>query len=610
MGITARGAWVMIERHFEETLGRSIHAAPFDMAGVGDMSGDVFGNGLLISKQARLRAAFDHRHIFLDPDPDPAASWAERARLFALPRSSWADYDARLISAGGGVFPRNARAIALSPEARAMLGLATERATPAEVMRAILTMEADLLYFGGIGTYVKASTETQAEAGDRANDAIRVDGAALRARVLGEGANLGVTQAGRIEAARKGVRLNTDALDNSAGVSTSDHEVNIKILLADAEAEGVLTRRQRDELLAAMTDEVAALVLRDNTLQSFAVSVEAMADAAALSGQAALMARLEAEGFLDRAVLGLPDAAAMAAREGRGEALTRPEIAALLPVAKLWLTEALGDSALAEDAAFAPLLEAYFPAALQVAPFAAFLARHRLRRELVATTLANRVVNRLGCAALGRLTAEAAPAEVVAAIWLASELLGMEARFDAAEALPAAEGLDAQAGLRALLEAAARALPAAAAAPGERLAALAPGVAALVAEAAPGLAGFLAAAPRLAAAPAVVALAAEAGVAPGDAAEAWDAAGQGFGLAPLGEALARAPMSGPFGDRARAALAGELRDAQARLAAAALAGRAVEGPAVEHARALAREAARHADLAAVTLALRALARVG
>jgi glutamate dehydrogenase len=597
MGITARGAWVMIERHFQEALGRSIHDAPFDMAGVGDMSGDVFGNGLLISKQARLRAAFDHRHIFLDPDPDPAASYAERARLFALPRSSWADYDPRLISRGGGVFPRTAKAIPLSPEAREMLGLAAERASPAEVMRAILTMPCDLLYFGGIGTYVKASTESHAEAGDRANDAIRVDGRALRAKVLGEGANLGATQAGRIEAARAGVRLNTDALDNSAGVSTSDHEVNIKIMLADAEAEGVLTRRQRDELLAAMTEEVAALVLRDNALQSLAVSLEAMAGPAALPGQAALMARLEAAGLLDRAQLVLPDAAGMAAREAAGEGLTRPEIAALLPVAKLWLTEALAASALPEDPAFAPLLAAYFPAPLREPRFAPFLARHRLRRELIATALANMAANRLGCAALGRLTAGMDPAEAAGAAWVAAELLGIEAGFEAAESLPPAERLPAQAVLRRRLEEAAEALGPGPV--GARLAALAPGVAALAE-----------AGPPPAEAPLIVALADQAGVLPVAARQAWAAVGEAFHLEALREALGRAPLPGPFGDRARAALRAELRAAQRRLAAAALAGRPAEGPEAEEARRLLQEAARLGDLAAATVALRALAGLG
>jgi glutamate dehydrogenase len=360
MGITARGAWVMIARHFAE-MGRDIHAEPFTAAGVGDMSGDVFGNGMLVSRRTRLVAAFDHRHIFLDPDPDPEASYAERARLFALPRSSWADYDARLISAGGGVFPRSVRFIPLSPQAQALLGLHAERATPAEVMRAILKAEVDLLYFGGIGTYVKASHESHADAGDRANDAIRVDGREIRAKVIGEGANLALTQAGRIEAARHGVRLDTDALDNSAGVSTSDHEVNIKILLAGEIAAGRLTRPQRDALLAEMTDEVASLVLADNHAQHLAVSLEQAQGAAALPAQAALMERLERAGVLDRALAGLPDTAAMAARAAAGDALTRPEIAALLPFLKLWLTDALLDSPLPEDPALLPLLVALFP---------------------------------------------------------------------------------------------------------------------------------------------------------------------------------------------------------------------------------------------------------
>ncbi|WP_237217042.1 NAD-glutamate dehydrogenase domain-containing protein, partial [Falsiroseomonas oryziterrae] len=329
MGITARGAWVMIDRHFQETLGRSVQDAPFTCAGVGDMSGDVFGNGLLVSRWTKLVAAFDHRHIFLDPDPDPEVSYRERERLFRLPRSSWADYDARLLSPGGAVLPRNAKSLPLSEQARALLGIEAERAEPAAIMRAILKLPVDLLYFGGIGTYVKSSTESQAEAGDRANDAIRVDGRDIRARVVGEGANLGVTQAGRIEAARlgaagAGARINTDALDNSAGVSTSDHEVNIKILLAEAERDGALTRRQRDELLAGMTDEVARLVLADNHAQSLAVSLEMLRATDELAAHGALMTRLEAAGLLDRAVAGLPDEAALRGRAAAGEGLTRP----------------------------------------------------------------------------------------------------------------------------------------------------------------------------------------------------------------------------------------------------------------------------------------------
>jgi glutamate dehydrogenase len=621
MGITARGAWVMIERHFVETLGRSIHDAPFTVAGVGDMSGDVFGNGLLISKQTKLRAAFDHRHIFLDPDPDPAASYAERARLFALPRSSWADYDAKLISAGGGVFPRNLKTIPLSKEAQAMLGLAADRAEPAAILQAILRMEADLLYFGGIGTYVKASTESQAEAGDRANDAIRIDGREIRAKVVGEGANLGVTQAGRIETARQGIRINTDALDNSAGVSTSDHEVNIKILLADAEAEGMMTRKQRDELLVSMTDEVAALVLRDNELQSVAVSLEVRAGAAALTAQGALMTRLEQEGLLDRALAGLPDEVALKARAARGEGLTRPEVAALLPFAKLWLGEAVIESALPDDPAFAPLLLDYFPTALREERFATYVARHRLRRDLVATALANMVANRLGCAGLARLVAEAEPAEVVGAVWLASELFGLEARFEQAEEAPAEPRLAAQSTLRELLEAAAvelmgpakAGLQAAIATLGAGIATLAAADMAAQADEASGLpgdlGGFVAAAPRLAAAPSVVLLAGGSGALPAAAAAAWNEVGASFHIDALAEAARRMSVIGLYGDRARAALLADLRNTQARLAAGRLAGKTEEGPAAEAIRKLVREAAAAADFAAVTVAARALATV-
>jgi glutamate dehydrogenase len=616
MGITARGAWVMIARHFAEA-GRDVQAEPFTVAGVGDMSGDVFGNGMLLSRQARLVAAFDHRHIFLDPDPDPAASWAERARLFALPRSSWADYDARLISEGGGVFPRTARFLPLSPEARALLGLAAERATPAEVIRAILKAEVDLLYFGGIGTYVKASTESNAEVGDRANDAVRVDGRELRARVVGEGANLAITQAGRIEAARHGVRLDTDALDNSAGVSTSDHEVNIKILLAGEVAAGRLTRPQRDALLAEMTEEVASLVLADNHAQHLALGLEQAQGAAALPAQAALIARLEQAGLLDRGVAGLPDAATLAARAAAGDALTRPEIAALLPFLKLWLTDALLDSALPEDPALAPLLAAYFPTPLR-ARFAEGIARHRLRRELVATSLANRLANRIGCAGFARLAAEGDAVAACRAAWLAGELLGLDAPFaatDAAAAPPEAKR-EALAALARLQEAAARDLLAEARPLSDALAALAPGVAELAAlETAragglrPGIpeaaARLIAAAPALASAPSIVRLAKDAGAPPARAAAAWAEAGERFGLEALRGAIALAPASGPFGPRARAALLEDLSARQASLAAALLAGAA---PAAEPVAALVREAAAAGDLAAATVALRALAR--
>ncbi|WP_160123001.1 NAD-glutamate dehydrogenase [Rhodovarius lipocyclicus] len=598
MGITARGAWVMIARHFEE-LGHDIFAEPFTVAGVGDMSGDVFGNGLLISRKTRLVAAFDHRHIFIDPNPELEASFSERQRLFALPRSSWADYDPALISPGGGVFPRTAKHITLSPEAQALLGV-PEKVEPATVMRAILKLNVDLLYFGGIGTYIKASTETQADAGDRANDAIRVDGREIRARVVGEGANLGVTQAGRIETARQGIRINTDALDNSAGVSTSDHEVNIKILLADAEASGALTRRQRDDLLKEMTDEVAGLVLRDNGLQSLAVSLEVAQGAAALPAQAALMARLEEVGLLDRALAGLPDEAAMARRATAGEGLTRPEVAALLPFAKLWLNEAILESDLPDDPALLPLLVAYFPKPLRE-KFGTFIARHRLRRDLVATALSNGVANRIGCAGIGRLTAEASPATAVRAAWLADTLLGLEAAYDAADKTHGPAKLDALATLRALHAQAARHMLSEGGPLGDVLAALSPGLPALLPPGTP-----LVELPLLGAAPAILRLARETGATPEAAAEAWAAVAGQFHLAALRAAAEAAPVSGQFGNRARAALLADLDTAQARLAGQGLRGGALPAAAEAVAK-LVEQAGRVPDLSAVTVAARALA---
>jgi glutamate dehydrogenase len=631
MGITARGAWVMIDRHFAELRGAGVQDAEFTCAGIGDMSGDVFGNGLLISRRTKLVAAFDHRHIFLDPDPDPEVSFNERARLFALPRSSWADYESRLLSKGGAVLPRNAKTLPLSEEARALLGIAEERAEPAAILRAILTLKVDLLYFGGIGTYVKASTETQAEAGDRANDAIRVDGCDLRATILGEGANLGITQAGRIEAAQRGndgagVRLNTDALDNSAGVSTSDHEVNIKILLAEAEREGALTRRQRDVLLGEMTEEVGRLVLADNHAQSIAISLEAMGAAEDLSAHAALMARLEAEGILDRAVAGLPDAATLRTRAAADQGLTRPELASLLAPAKLWLTESIEASGLPDEPALAPLLRAYFPQALQDR-FPELIARHRLRRELVATALANVVANRLGTAALGRLAGTAGGgAEVARAAWLAQALFGLESAAAAADAAPApaAQRLGAQRALRRLQESATRELMLAGGGAGleAALAALEPGVAALVAaesaapdaEASrllgaglpPQVAALAAGAARLAAAPSVVRLAAESGATPSAAAAAWRAVGEEFCLDALRAAADAARTAGPFAARARAEALADLAAVQARLARARLAAGAPQDARGAEAARLAREAARVGDLVAIGVATRAL----
>ena len=394
MGITARGAWESVKRHFRE-LGQDIQTTAFTVAGVGDMSGDVFGNGMLLSPHIKLVAAFDHRHIFIDPMPDPATSWAERKRLFDLPRSSWMDYDRALMSAGGGIYDRGAKSIALPAEARRALGLDAPTVTPTELMRTILAAPVDLLYFGGIGTYVKASSESHAEAGDRASDAVRIDAGRLRARVIGEGANLGFTQRGRIEAALAGCRINTDALDNSAGVDTSDHEVNIKVATGDAISRGQLAGPDRDALLFSMTDDIAALVLRHNYQQSQAISV-ALAQAGEEHHRTEhFMRALERQGRLDRAVEFLPDTAAMRARGQNRQYLTRPELSVLLAYAKI----DLNDEILASDLPDDPLLESellrYFPTALQE-KYEPAIRAHRLRREIAALQVVNSLVNRCG----------------------------------------------------------------------------------------------------------------------------------------------------------------------------------------------------------------------
>ncbi|WP_114373762.1 NAD-glutamate dehydrogenase [Elioraea thermophila] len=420
LGVTARGAFVCIARHFREE-GIDIARDPIDVVGVGDMSGDVFGNFMLLSRAFRLRAAFDHRHIFLDPDPDPEVAHAERARLFHLPRSAWADYDPAKLSPGGGVFPRTAKTIPLSPQARAVLGLDAERATPEAVIRAILAMPCDLLYFGGIGTFIKASNEAHAAAGDRANDAIRIDAASLRCRVVGEGANLALTQAARIEAALRGIRVDADSLHNSAGVDTSDHEVNLKILLDGLVRAGDLTPKQRDGLLCEATEDVVAQVLATNRRQSLGLSLEMGEGVAATPAHAALIARLEAEAGLDRSVAALPDPATLAARG----TLTRPELVVLLAHAKLWLTDAILASDLPDDRAFGEDLAAYFPSAVRTR-FADAIAAFPLRRELLAMLLANDLLDRLGLAAFARLADGIAPAEAARAALIARAALGLD----------------------------------------------------------------------------------------------------------------------------------------------------------------------------------------
>ncbi|BDA86820.1 NAD-glutamate dehydrogenase [Aureimonas sp. SA4125] len=424
MGITARGAWEAVKRHFRE-MDRDIQTAPFTVVGCGDMSGDVFGNGMLLSPETRLIAAFDHRDIFLDPNPDAAASLAERQRLFALPRSSWADYDKALISAGGGVFSRREKLIRLSPEAAAAIGWDRMSGTPAEIINAILKAPADLLWFGGIGTYIRSSAETNADVGDRANDALRVTGAQVRAKVVGEGANLGVTQRGRIEYARAGGRINTDAIDNSAGVNTSDVEVNIKIALKSAMAEGRLTRESRNVLLASMTAEVGQLVLANNYEQTLALSLEARRGVSALPLQARFMTVLEEAGLLDRAVELLPTDAGLADLRASGIGLSRPEVAVLLAYSKIVLFDQLIDSSLPDDPYLRDRLFTYFPAPMRQA-HAGDIEGHRLAREVVATVLANLAVNCLGPTFVTsvRDATGAAPAEVVAAFVAAYDGLG------------------------------------------------------------------------------------------------------------------------------------------------------------------------------------------
>ncbi|MFG1409780.1 NAD-glutamate dehydrogenase [Xanthobacter sp. VTT E-85241] len=402
MGITARGAWEAVKRHFRE-IDVDIQTTPITVVGVGDMSGDVFGNGMLLSTALKLVAAFDHRHIFLDPDPDPAASHAERQRLFNLTRSSWADYDPALISPGGGIYPRTAKSIALSEQARAVLGLDKLEATPTEVMSAILKAKADLLWFGGIGTYVRAASETDAQAGDRANDAIRIAARELRVKVVGEGANLGMTQRGRIEAGRAGVRLNTDAIDNSAGVNTSDVEVNIKIALSLPVAEGLLSPPDRAALLGEMTDDVGLLVLRNNYLQTLAISLAERRGVEDLAFQQRLMQMLELRGELDRSVEYLPSDAEIQERRARGEALTRPELAVLLAYAKISLYSELLTSDVPDDAYLAAELERYFPDAIEQR-FPNAITAHRLRREIIATGLANAIINQGGPACIARIS--------------------------------------------------------------------------------------------------------------------------------------------------------------------------------------------------------------
>ena len=435
LGITARGAWESVKRHFRE-LGHDVQTQPFTVVGIGDMSGDVFGNGMLLSEQIRLVAAFDHRHVFLDPNPDAEASFAERKRLFELPGSSWDDYDRSKLSAGGGVWSRHEKSIPLAPEAREALGVELEAPTPAELMSAILKAPVDLFWNGGIGTFVKASDETHADVGDRSNDAIRVDGEDMRARVVGEGGNLGFTQRGRIEYARTGGKINADFIDNSAGVDTSDHEVNLKILLGIAVAAGDLTTKQRDELLDAVEADVAAHVLYDNYLQAQILSQEAAVSSSRIEAYDDLMASLEAEGLLEREIEALPLTEEMAERARGGRGMERPELCVLLAYAKRSLKEAIRDSSLPDDPFLDHAVRRYFPR--QVADrFGQLIEKHPLRRDLAAMLTANAIVNDLGITWASRIGSEtgAEPAEVARAYWIARHVTKAEERWDDVEAL-------------------------------------------------------------------------------------------------------------------------------------------------------------------------------
>ncbi|MFJ8195302.1 NAD-glutamate dehydrogenase [Streptomyces sp. NPDC096152] len=437
MGITARGAWESVKRHFRE-LGVDTQTEDFTVVGIGDMSGDVFGNGMLLSEHIRLVAAFDHRHIFIDPNPDAATSYAERRRLFELPRSSWADYDTGLLSAGGGVFPRSAKAIPVNGHIREALGIepGVTKLTPADLMRAILKAPVDLLWNGGIGTYVKASTESHADVGDKANDAIRVDGADLRVRVVGEGGNLGLTQLGRIEFARHNGKINTDAIDNSAGVDTSDHEVNIKILLNGLVADGDMTVKQRNRLLAEMTDEVGALVLRNNYAQNTAIANALAQSKDMLHAQQRFMKHLVREGHLDRALEFLPTDRQVRERLNFGQGLSSPETAVLLAYTKITVAEELLHTSLPDDPYLRGLLHAYFPTALRER-FPEGVDGHPLRREITTTVLVNDTVNTGGTTYLHRLREEtgASLEEIVRAQTVARAIFRSGPVWDAVEAL-------------------------------------------------------------------------------------------------------------------------------------------------------------------------------
>src|SRR5271157_3450516 len=432
MGITARGAWESVKRHFRK-LGVNTQTTDFTVVGIGDMSGDVFGNGMLLSRHIKLLGAFDHRHVFLDPNPDPEASFMERERLFNLPRSSWADYDHNLISKGGGIYSRSAKSVTLNPEVNDLLGVDADTLTPTDLIRALLKAPVDLLYNGGIGSYVKATHQTHIDVGDRANDAIRVNGRELRCKVVAEGGNLGLTQLGRIEYALNGGKINTDAIDNSAGVDCSDHEVNIKILLNSVVAEERMSGEQRNQLLAEMTDEVGALVLRDNYFQTQSLSVR---ERMPLDPQTRFIKYLEKAGKLNRQLEFLPSDEELASRKAAKTGLTSPERAVLLAYSKITLYDELLASRVPNDPYISSALVRYFPAPLRER-YREQMERHPLKHEIIATHITNEMINRVGSTYVYRMQEEtgARTPDVVRAYLLTREIIDFVSFWQALEAL-------------------------------------------------------------------------------------------------------------------------------------------------------------------------------
>ncbi len=608
MGITARGAWESVKRHFRE-MGVDCQTTDFTCVGIGDMSGDVFGNGMLLSTHTRLIAAFDHRHLFIDPDPDAATSFAERERLFRLPRSSWADYDPALISRGGGVYSRTEKSIPVTPEARAALGLPDDvtSLTPTDYIHHVLLAPVDLLWNGGIGTYVKAATESNADVGDRANDALRVDGGQVRAACVGEGGNLGWTQLGRVEYARNGGRINTDFIDNSAGVDTSDHEVNIKILLAEQIRAGRLTQAERDELLPAMTDDVAALVLAHNVDQNRALG-NAVAQAAQFAGvHEDWMRVLEDAGYLDRRVEYMPSKTEMRRRIAAGEGLSAPELATLLAWTKIRLADIVVASDLPDDPYVADRLIQYFPPLLRER-FREYMPQHRLHREIITTVAVNRFVNSQGISSYHRLSSDtgASAADVIRAQLAARAIFGVGAiEVQTAKAqLEAAVQTDIRVALRSLVERGTRwvlhhermpiDVPATIEAYGERTRALMASLAQSLTVAGQEqlgtevarwrdrgvpdpLALTLATLPLAHLLPAIVSIADERGVSVDAAATTFFAVRQRLGLEELSRAADALPQNDRWGLMAQSATRDELLDLQSRLTAQALATGAAEG---------------------------------